>query len=236
MGRKENNIIEHLEMAINDLNVGKNIDETLEKLVDNIVKENDKKLENIVVPVSKEVISNLNKKMEQNEELSINIDELKRSDKIINLTANIEIPNVLDQALLRRRLANVPYDDFSFSVYQIEKSDGKLYQDIKEQVYESLNHKETFEIYGVDKNNYNVDFVKLYALVDKGVETVIKEGIEEVFDSKKTELNKADLKELSNYISEKYNFEKDYSFTEILQDKKEISQKEKEKDKEEVEY
>ena len=219
MGRKENNIIEHLEMAINDLNVGKNIDETLEKLVDNIVKENDKKLENIVVPVSKEVISNLNKKMEQNEELSINIDELKRSDKIINLTANIEIPNV-------------PYDDFSFSVYQIEKSDGKLYQDIKEQVYESLNHKETFEIYGVDKNNYNVDFVKLYALVDKGVETVIKEGIEEVFDSKKTELNKADLKELSNYISEKYNFEKDYSFTEILQDKKEISQKEKEKEKE----
>ena len=225
MGRKENNIIEHLEIAINDLKNGENIDKTLEKLVDNIVKENDKKLENIVVPVSKEVISNLNKKMEQNEELSINIDELKRSDKIINLTANIEIPNV-------------PYDDFSFSVYQIEKSDGKLYQDIKEQVYESLNHKETFEIYGVDKNNYNVDFVKLYALVDKGVETIIKEGIEEVFDSKKTELNKADLKELSNYISEKYNFEKDYSFTEILQDKKEISQKEKEKDKdkEEVEY
>ena len=223
MGRKENNIIEHLEIAINDLNNGKNIDKTLEKLVDNIVKENDKKLENIVVPVSKEVISNLNKKMEQNEELSINIDELKRSDKIINLTANIEIPNV-------------PYDDFSFSVYQIEKSNGKLYQDIKEQVYESLNHKETFEIYGVNKDDYNVDLVKLYALVDKGVETVIKEGIEEVFDSKKTELNKADLKELSNYISEKYNFEKDYSFTEILQDKKEISQKEKEKDKEEVEY
>lgn len=43
MGRKENNIIEHLEITINDLKKGKNIDKTLEKLVDNIVKENDKK-------------------------------------------------------------------------------------------------------------------------------------------------------------------------------------------------
>lgn len=223
MGRKENNIIEHLELAINDLKDGGDIDKTLEKLVDNIVKENDKKLENIVVPMSKEVISELNKNMEQNEELSIDINELKRSDEITRLTANIEIPNV-------------PYDDFSFSLYQIEKSYGKLYEDIKEQVYESLNHEETYEKYGLDKHEYSVEIVKLYALVDKGIETVIKEGIEEVFDSKKTELNKADLKELSNYISEKYNFEKDYSFTEILQDKREISQKEKEKDKEEVEY
>lgn len=223
MGRKENNIIEHLELAINDLKDGGDIDKTLEKLVDNIVKENDKKLENIVVPMSKEVISELNKNMEQNEELSIDINELKRSDEITRLTANIEIPNV-------------PYDDFSFSLYQIEKSNSKLYQNIKEQVYESLNHEETYEKYGLDKHEYSVEIVKLYALVDKGIETVIKEGIEEVFDSKKTELNKADLKELSNYISEKYNFEKDYSFTEILQDKREISQKEKEKDKEEIEY
>lgn len=223
MGRKENNIIEHLELAINDLKDGGDIDKTLEKLVDNIVKENDKKLENIVVPMSKEVISELNKNMEQNEELSIDINELKRSDEITRLTANVEIPNV-------------PYDDFSFSLYQIEKSNSKLYQNIKEQVYESLNHEETYEKYGLDKHEYSVEIVKLYALVDKGIETVIKEGIEEVFDSKKTELNKADLKELSNYISEKYNFEKDYSFTEILQDKREISQKEKEKDKEEIEY
>lgn len=223
MGRKENNIIEHLELAINDLKDGGDIDKTLEKLVDNIVKENDKKLENIVVPMSKEVISELNKNMEQNKELSIDINELKRSDEITRLTANIEIPNV-------------PYDDFSFSLYQIEKSNSKLYQNIKEQVYESLNHEETYEKYGLDKHEYSVEIVKLYALVDKGIETVIKEGIEEVFDSKKTELNKADLKELSNYISEKYNFEKDYSFTEILQDKREISQKEKEKDKEEIEY
>ena len=223
MGRKENNIIEHLELAINDLKDGGDIDKTLEKLVDNIVKENDKKLENIVVPMSKEVISELNKNMEQNEELSIDINELKRSDEITRLTANIEIPNV-------------PYDDFSFSLYQIEKSNSKLYQNIKEQVYESLNHEETYEKYGLDKHEYSVEIVKLYALVDKGIETVIKEGIEEVFDSKKTELNKADLKELSNYISEKYNFEKDYSFTEILQDKREISQKEKENDKKEIEY
>lgn len=223
MGRKENNIIEHLEITIKDLKNGENIDKTLEKLVDNIVKENDKKLENIIVPMSKEMISELNKNMERNEELSIDINELKRSDEITRLTANIEIPNV-------------PYDDFSFSLYQIEKSNSKLYHDIKEQVYESLNHEETYEKYGVDKHEYCVDMVKLYALVDKGIETVIKEGIEEVFDSKKTELNKADLKELSNYISEKYNFEKDYSFTEILQDKKEISQKEKENDKKEIEY
>ena len=223
MGRKENNIIEHLEIAINDLKNGENIDETLEKLANNIVKENDKKLENIVVPMSKEVISELNKNMEQNEELSIDINELKGSNEITRLALNIEIPNV-------------PYDDFSFSLYQIENSYGKLYEDIKEQVYESLNHEETFEKYGVDKNIYNIDLVKLYVLVHEGIETVIKEGIEEVFDSEKTELNKADLKELSNYISEKYNFEKDYSFTEILQDKKEISQKEKENDKKEIEY
>ena len=107
--------------------------------------------------------------------------------------------------------------DFDFELYQMKKQNTKLYKESKIQ-YEDDNSQNNFEL-----------------LIEKAVDNFVNESINDFFLNDKKELNKADLKEFSNYINEKLGKEKEYTMIEILQDKKEFTEK-KPKNEPNIEY
>ena len=74
----------------------------------------------------------------------------------------------------------------------------------------------------IHKNNFEL-------LIEKAVDNFVNESINDFFLNDKKELNKSDLKEFSNYINEKLGKEKEYTMIEILQDKKRIYRKKRQK-------
>lgn len=107
--------------------------------------------------------------------------------------------------------------DFDFELYQMKKQNTKLYKESKIQ-YEGDNSQNNFEL-----------------LIEKAVDNFVNESINDFFLNDKKELNKSDLKEFSNYINEKLGKEKEYTMIEILQDKKEFTEK-KPKNEPNIEY
>ncbi len=74
----------------------------------------------------------------------------------------------------------------------------------------------------IHKNNFEL-------LIEKAVDNFVNESINDFFLNDKKELNKSDLKEFLNYINEKLGKEKEYTMIEILQDKKRIYRKKRQK-------